>query len=260
MNRMRKIAVALSRFLLGTFILWQLVFLVEAMGTNLEQSLGQHYAPSWLRWSAEAPTDDTDDSAWRQRLRDLHENAFLRYAQLTRQSQDHWALFAPEINTEFAFLNLELRWDDAGLPPGCVIVHPLEPVFLKSNNEPENLQAFLRTGGFRFRRYETHITPAVPSREVLFGQAELEGDWQPALLEYEQADNLTAYMSWRVAEFRRTRPDVPLPSQVFLWIHSYRIPAPPGPQPWNWDDQGFYYIGRWLPSQSPDASLDPKER
>jgi hypothetical protein len=247
MNRLRTITVAASRFLLGTFILWQLVFLAAATGTNLEKSLGKYYGLQWPRWPSEA-------------LHDFRENAFLEYGQLTGQAQDHWSLFAPDLSDEFAFLQVELRWDDNGLPPGCVTVHPLEPVFLRSRNEPENLQAFLRTGGFRFRRYETHITPAAVPREVLFGQAELAGTWQPAILEYEQADSLVAYMNWRVTEFRRQHPERTPPSQVFLWIHAYRIPAPPGPQPWNWDDLGPYYIGRWLPGGVHSVALDRKER
>jgi hypothetical protein len=113
------------------------------------------------------------------------------------------------------------------------------------------MSAFVHLGGFRLRKYEETITPGPPppSFSVFFGdQFDLEPNEVPAEAVYaDTAAKMVAYLRWRLAAFRRAHPERPPPSEVQLWLHTYDLPEPPGPDPWRWQDRNSVYVGRWLP-------------
>jgi hypothetical protein len=256
MNHFRTLAAA-GRVLLGGFVLWQAAFLVAALLADAERGLGDA-----------APPAEPDRRAWARALKALDKNVLTRYAELTGQRQN-WALFAPGVADRFAFVAVELRWDDDGLAPdpGPAMglpsqadgrpgaASPLAPVFLPGKVEPGDLNAFLRLGGYRVRKYETYIAPDEVAPEVLFGAPAANGPRPDATLVYpDTANQMHTYLRWRLAEFRRERPDLPPPTQVRLWVHTYRIPEPPGPTPWQWRDEGWECVGCWVPGyDTPDA-------
>jgi hypothetical protein len=61
---------------------------------------------------------------------------------------------------------------------------------------------------------------------------------------------MIAYLGWRLAAFERVQPDLPPPAEVILSMHLYRIPSPPGPEPWDWDDLGLHPVARWRPESA----------
>ncbi len=232
------------RVLLGAFVLVQVVFLGGSLVLNLEEA---------FRPLLDIPPLRT--------FNENQQNGFRRYGKLTAQRQQ-WKLFAPEVSKEFAFLEVELRWDDSDLESDSVPVRPLEPVLLRALEEPQDLNAFVRFGGFRIREYEASVTPdwdnwTVWNAMAMFGDADLEENQLPAEQVYPEATRMFAYLRWRVATFRREHPELPPPSQVVLWEHGYRIPEP-GSQPWRWQELGKVRVGRWLPNQ--DAAPPDKER
>jgi hypothetical protein len=235
MNRFRLLSAA-GRLLLGAFVLWQAAFLGASLLAGAGRALGD---PLGVRRAVE--------------------NDVLRcYEEATGQRQS-WELFAPDVADRFAFVGVELRWDDDGLVPGSVAVSPVAPVFLPGKVEPADLNAFVRLGGCRMRKYETFIAPDEVEWEVRFGAPAADDPRSDAMLVYpDVANQMHAYLRWRVAEFRRQRPDLPPPAQVRMWVHSYRIPEPPGPEPWRWQDQGWDLVGCWVPES--DAPAAGKER
>jgi hypothetical protein len=238
MNRFRLLSAA-GRLLLGAFVLWQVAFLGAALLANAGQALGD---PLGVR-------------------RAVENDVLRRYAEATGQRQS-WELFAPDVADRFAFVGVELRWDDDGLAPDPAparvrpgAVPPVAPVFLPGKVEPADLNAFVRLGGCRIRKYETFIALDEVEGEVRFDAPAGDDPRPDARLVYpDVANQMHAYLRWRLAEFRRERPDLPPPTQVRLWVHSYRIPEPPGPEPWRWQDQGWDLVGVWVPESDAPAA------
>jgi hypothetical protein len=222
MNRVRAILAAAWRVMLGVFVLGQVMYLLVSLLFNVDEAFHPQLEIPWLH-------------AWNER----EDNGFRQYSQATAQRQP-WHLFAPEAWREIKFLELQLRWDDPRW----------EPVALRGTCEPEDIDAFVHLGGFRFRKYEGSIAPEEinKNKSVLFGETEPEDYELPAELVYpDKAEKMLAYLRWRLAAFRREHPDRPPPSEVWLRLHTYRIPEPPGPDPWHWQDGGTEDVGRWLP-------------
>jgi hypothetical protein len=61
------------------------------------------------------------------------------------------------------------------------------------------------------------------------------------------------YLRWRLRVYQRANPDLPAPTQVILLVRTYKVPKPPGPDPWDWYDLGEHRVARWLPA----VPLDP---
>jgi hypothetical protein len=70
---------------------------------------------------------------------------------------------------------------------------------------------------------------------------------------------MLAYLGWKLAAFRRERPDLAPPTQVVLYVRLYRVPPPPGPTPWHWEFLGQHPVARWLPEVPVPAGLLPVE-
>jgi len=223
LTRYRPLLGAARCVLLGAFVLGQVVYLAASLLCNGEEAFRPPVEVRWLR-------------AWNER----EVNGIRQYGQATAQRQ-RWQLFAPETWKESRFLELTFLWDEPAA----------ESVTLRAICQPDDLNAFVHVGGFRIRKYEDTITPEPPppSLTVLFGD---EDDLEPneilAEVAYpDKAEKMAAYLRWRLAAYRRAHPDRPPPRAVQLWLHTYALPEPPGPDPWRWEDRKSVYVGRWLP-------------
>src|SRR5206468_12736808 len=94
------------RILLGSFILWQLVFL---LGLNFCE-VTRHYLGPYTDLRETFPTLADEESPARQRLARF-EQVFTRWSELTNQAQS-WSLFAPNVWSNIPFVGVELRWDE----------------------------------------------------------------------------------------------------------------------------------------------------
>ena len=145
-------------------------------------------------------------------------------------------------------------------------IHPNEP--LRSENEPEDRHAYLRFGQFRLRRFEGNVSFVLATRDR---PVEAMADsWRGKIEERlrDEADSMHAYLRWRSEAFQRAHPELPPPRQVILSQHVYRIPAPPGPEPWDWQPvfgvtaEGVPLaqpVARWLPGTRPEPEYFPLE-
>jgi hypothetical protein len=166
------------------------------------------------------------------------------WAELTGQEQS-WALFAPDVADYVPFVTVDLRWQDR------------PPWRLPALNAPADPQHFFRLGNFRYRRVESalEVSPEQGRPFEPSGAA-----WRAALerqVAWKEADRI-AYLRWRLSAFLSERPDLPPPSEVVLSMHLHRIPAPPGPEPWDWDDLGVYPVARWRPGSAVLEVYDPR--
>jgi hypothetical protein len=238
MRSVRAFAQASARVALGLLIVWQLLFL---LGTNLLDAAGairrarergdEDKAPAWMAGEEELP----------RLLRRPHGWAG-DWAELSGQEQ-RWALFAPSVTDIIPFLAVELRWYGP---------HPKSAVLL-SDNEPADRRSFFRFGKFRLRRYEStfDVVPAGPSSE----------NWDEAirLRVPEDGPRLRAFLRWRLRAYQRDRPDLPPPDEVLLWGALSKVPAPPGPVPWDWEDLSQNVLARWRPALGDPPGSAPVE-
>ena len=230
-----------ARVLLGLFVVWQLLFLLASNALDALRA---------VRWaSADSSQPAAADGPLSAGLR--------RWAEWTGQTQQ-WQLFAPNLADLIPFPAVELRWRRSGTrdegerdSPGAVAV-------LRSDNEPAERRRFWRLGRFRLRRYEStlEVAPALRGGEPFdpTGPA-----WRDTIRERVQQEQrgMRAYLRWRVAEFARRHPDLPPPDEALLLVRLSRIPPPPGPQPWDWQDLGEYPVARWRPGAPGLEVYDP---
>jgi len=135
-----------------------------------------------------------------------------RYAEATGQFQT-WSLFAPSIGRECIFLTLELNRDDGG-----------KPIRLLSENEPSDLNDYLRLGKFRLRRIENNLTVTLRPWEEETEEDRKKrwaGKINEFLDEYERI--LAAYLKWRVAEWGKEHPDEAQPKTVTLIMRRFHV-------------------------------------
>lgn len=224
------------RFTLGLAILLQVVCLVIANAVDFERELAA------LSEGSEHPIKYLAIPRAAERVADS-------WAQLTGQRQN-WALFAPGVNTDPTFPAVEFRWDPgAGGTNDERFRQPAAAIWL-SDNEPTNLDRFLRIGGFRLRRLENVITidttrPATDMVIALRGHVRQNGDL------------LFAYLKWRLDAFRRAHPDVSTPRQVILLLRRFHINEP-GSRP-RWAGPYVQIAARWRPAEAPQPPFLPVE-
>jgi hypothetical protein len=233
---------AAARGLLGLFVLGQAAFLLAAnAGTllTLPPEAAGRLAP-FLR----EPAEGLRAGEWGKVVRSANAHT-QRWADLTGQAQA-WSLFAPDVTDYVPFVALELRWD-AGEPPRR----------LPSLNAPADPRHFFRVGNFRLRRYES-TADVSPTAGQPFDPS--GADWRMTLAwaVWNRQGYILTYLAWRLEAFRRAHPELPPPSQVILSVHLYRIPAPPGPDPWDWDDLGLHPVARWRPGAPSLEAYDPR--
>ena len=199
---------AVRRVLLGCFVIWQLVFVVQANCYDFTQSVAASDSES-----STVGVSNTDRSPgdWiteaNARLRGLT----TAYEQLTGQEQG-WALFW-NARRDTGFVAVEFRWDDAPSGAGP------RAVWLLSDNEPRSVSRYFRSSQFRLRRVEN----------------ELEIDtWSAAAIEQHvrrHGDLIHTYLQWRLRTFSKD-PSLSVvtggmePTHVKLIFRRYRIRAP----------------------------------
>jgi hypothetical protein len=129
------------------------------------------------------------------------------------------------------------------------------PVVILSENEPLDRLNYTKFHLFRVRKYEEQITPFATNQDRVFDPA--TSAWEEQIREKvrKESDCIYNYLRWRLQVYQRANPDLPPPTQVILLVRTYKIPKPPGPDPWDWYDLGEDRVARWLPS----APLDPKQ-
>jgi hypothetical protein len=265
----------LPRALLGMFVLGQFVFL---FGINTCEVV-RHYLDT-VPGLAETYPQLPGKGAPSRRYLDGFEQVGDRWAELTGQMQK-WSLFAPGVSADIPFLAVELRWDEE--PDGArsavawvgaaatgqflpaalcwAAMAPPPPVYLLSDNEPRDIHRYLRWGKFRLRRYESALDVSLhvfPDKEP----EEMELKWRQQIFDRvaDEATAMRAYLEYRWQTYQESHPNVPLPRQVILHVRVYRVPAPPGPEPWTWTGPVTRPMARWRPHVHDLAGAPPVER
>ncbi len=222
-----------ARVLLGSFVLGQAAFLAAANFGALP--VGAPGAVASLPPGLRDPARRVDAAV---------KILTRRWAELTDQWQS-WSLFAPDVADYVPFVTVDLRWRDR------------PPRRLAALNEPADPRHFFRLGGFRFRRVESalEVSPEEGRDFRPSGAA-----WRTRLVEgvAGRQVSMIAYLRWRLDAFLRAHPDLPPPAEVVLSMHLFRIPAPPGPEPWDWEDLGVYPVARWRPGSAGLEVYDPR--
>ena len=220
---------ACGRYVLGLFVVVQLAFIPLANLTNVENAL-RHAARG--REAVPEGSDEIDGP-------DIRSNPVVRgatwWGRVTGQAQP-WQLFAPDTVTCLSFPVVELRRAGGGA------------VVLPSENRPADRHAFLRVGRFRQRRAESAFDVAPYDESAVFDPA--GPAWGETIRQRAWADpsGLRAYLRWRVQRHLDASPGLAWPDEVVLWAEVWRIPAPPGPTPWDWIALGTHPVLRWRPT------------
>jgi hypothetical protein len=232
--------------LLGFLVVWQVFFI---LASNLLSLMPAATAPSETAQrvaprAAEPVRSLTRVTAW--------------WAEVTGQLQG-WALYAPHVPTQAAFVAIELRWDEDPCWPAET---PRE--MLPSEIEPHTAAAYFRPfGTFRLPAYEANLSLPMWSydREAAAQEAEI---WRQRLADAvrKQWRPIEAYLRHRLRGYERDHPRSPPPQQVLLLVRLYRIP-PPGQPPGDRDDPTQHAVARWRPGAAclsdflPVESYDP---
>jgi hypothetical protein len=118
-----------------------------------------------------------------------------------------------------------------------------------SDNEPVDIQKYIKFGHFRLRRYESSIdiAPASADKER---DAVVDG-WREEI-ESRVRDRwrlMQAYMKWQMQHLLKKNPGLPEPRQVILWARIYRVPAAEGSStPEIWLGPEWHPVARWQPN------------
>jgi hypothetical protein len=131
-----------------------------------------------------------------------------------------------------------------------------------SDNEPRDLDWFIRYSHCRLRRFEGQFyvnfqpeedeTPIALAERLTGRTRKFVRDWNDPALQY---------MKWRLAAWQKNNPDAPAPKQVLLLERFYAMQAPLK-ENWNrrgWDGPVVYPIARWQPDRPQDGTyrLEP---
>ena len=242
-------------FLLGLFVVWQLVFLFvhnifnflqeqrEEMRSNARTAL-RHFAPDW---------PEKKGHVWN--FMEGSTKLTHRWSQATLQLEQ-WSLFAPGIGTECFFPALLLS-DEA--PPDA----PVEPEdaparyrvrgkIVLSDNEPTDMRRYLRWGNFRLRKFENALFPYLHARKDESPAETLER-FRDKIKEYtkENAAMLGGYVRFRLKQ----KGEAP-PRQLILLMRHYTLT---GPDQVNFVEGPFTLpFARWQPQAGEDIEyFDP---
>src|SRR5262245_22948452 len=175
------------RVLLGLYVVGQLAFLVVGNLSPVAQHFQEYYKkkPVVEAWAPEWPREEGTTYKYVGKS----ELVTRRYGELVCQPQN-WSLFAPTVWGVVPFPAVEFRWQDGKPPP---------PGYRRSDNEPEDVNAFLKVGKFRLRRYEggfalvgLYLTPEQSLDDVAVS-------WQTRIRKQVRDEwrAIRAYMQWR---------------------------------------------------------------
>jgi hypothetical protein len=216
-----------------------------------------------------------------------------RWSQLTGQDQS-WSLFAPGVAKYTGFPAVALVWDEVPTSANAV-ARPLVPLasanafevaalelavretavaaapqpeeLFLSDNEPLDRYHFFRFGKFRIRRYESNLIPYLLQRKGdEYEKAESEDEahqrWKGAIRDHvnENADQMLAYVKWRLAVWQREHPNRPAPRQIILVERVYTMLPPDDETEAIWDGPRTLPLMRWQPRANWQAAYRPIER
>ncbi len=246
--------------LLGLFILFQLAFLFLSNGLGFLKSAPREMPdrPAELINRVAPRFADQTGHGWKW-LRQIEGNLDW-WVQLTGQDQE-WALFAPGVARATGFPCVVLLWDDT--PPEVPDVkgarlefdagtgYHLEldesvqrMVVLRSENEPDDINAYFRVGKCRLRRCEGQLyqsvlprpeeTPTEAASRVTANVKQMSDDYQELVL---------AYLQWRVDAWQREHSGEPAPREIILCQRTYRIHGPD--EEHGWDGPRLVPLCRW---------------
>ena len=241
---------AILGLLTGTFILWQLLFL---LGVNFCEVT--RHCLSFYSDQADGPPGLIVPSRPEGQYFAQAEQLFTRWAEFSNQPQS-WSLFAPNVWSQTPFVAVELRWDDAA--PGALATAKdvVPPVLLLSDNEPRDVANYLRFGHFRLRRFESNIDAGF-SVDTDKTEEDMQDSWRQTVFQKvkDQALTMRAYLEWRLNRYLEEHPGLDIPKQVILHVRTYPIPTPPRPPDWKTTGPADHVLARWRPHfDYPDES------
>lgn len=225
----------------GLFVVWQLWYLAAS---NLMPLFPHGYR------ERDEMTDDmtlpgtTTDVRFVQAGIDVTANVARRYGEATGQMQG-WALFAPGVARQAAFLVVELRWrgEDGRID---------RTVRLASSFEPSDPTNYIHwpSSDCRLFNYEFRLTNPLWfwSEEDFQKDPEEWREWLTYRV-YRQQKSLRAYMNWRMRRYLAAHPGESKPTEAVLLVRLHPI-APPGddaavaPSPYERP------LAMWMPSHN----------
>jgi len=139
------------------------------------------------------------------------------------------------------------------LPPPAQM--PVAPHVVLSENEPRDLEHYLRLGKFRLRRLEGGLLPYPSQRDDPESRL---AHWRDEIESHVRryGSLIETYCRFRLTTDARYR-DRPLPAQVILVMRLYRIRPPEDPSPRRWTGPETLPIARWRPHHPGDANTRP---
>jgi hypothetical protein len=268
---------------LGVFIVGQILFLISSNFIGfLKDNRAELGKPTKRAVEAVAP-GWTEKTGHLWHLMEHVAQTDKMWAQATGQFQI-WSLFAPTIGRECVFPALELRWDDeatsaaalarplsllaaAGpLEAACLgeatdmaANMPLGPELARCENEPADLDRFLRIGNFRMRRYENNLVITLRPYEDETPE-ETNKRWSESIRSHvaDYSDILQGYLRWRVAAAMEKWPGRERPRQVTLVLRRFHINDYEKSPPY-WSGPHTVPLARWQPAATWDAQHQPLE-
>jgi hypothetical protein len=230
--------------LLGAFVVWQLVFIVASNLFDL--------FPHRIHRLDEMTSFRELLAGTKNPRPVIHALASVTdcWAQLTGQYQMWW-LFAPDFPQQATFPVVELRWDDAALPP-IRLLSPTEPANTASYFHPPDSTD-------RLLHYEVNLGLGY----AYFDQAEAAeapDKWRRRHFDMvsSQWKSMRAYMQWKTTRFLAQRPDLPPPDEVRLLIRLYPSP-PPGAVPAQRSPPYDLPYSRWRCAEQGSSDFLPVE-
>lgn len=207
-----------SSFLLGLFILFQLVYLptanaIKLIALRLPESKGELDDDIQLRGQAFGEPLQT--------VADALGTSFVRYGELTGQAQG-WSLFAPQFGhcaALPAMMPRDMWWSIQRLdsPP---------PEVLRSRFVPQDPEHHIRLPSLdcRLFNYEYRLALLFWTTQNPYDR---RSEWEEIIKGRVRRQNrsIQAYMSWRCNVYRRTNPRKPFASDWKFLVET--IPNPP---------------------------------
>jgi len=122
-----------------------------------------------------------------------------------------------------------------------------------SDNEPSDVQSFIRYKHCRVRRFEGQLYLGLFPYEDEDAAAHAErASRRVRTLVRDYHDSVYAYVKWRLDAWQTANPDQPAPKQVILFQRAYRIHGP-DENSRGWDGPILYPMARWRPNRKVDG-------
>lgn len=189
------------RWLVGVFIVWQLVFLVTSNLANFLEEDGRL---------------NDRQSASVQAMLNL-QRGMQAWSHATLQ-REYWGVFRSP-PTQSVFPAVEVTWSEP--------YQGQTTLLLRSFEEPDDPTRFLMLNPLndRLHNYETWLPFADWEKRAAIGDAVQREEALRELI-HEWRRPLWAYMQWRIEPYRLSHPNMPAPAEVVLLWHVYLAPTP----------------------------------